>query len=236
LRYSLANYSKDFRVSINDVNWKDFGDIVIEVINEDVTEVHAVQCRQIQTRINVKMSALSVEEGDFSIKKLYETLKELQNKTNYEITYFKLFTVSNLLVEKDNNSKLIYEKIVKEWKNDNEKKSWGDRKVLIPPYKENNLLNSTDDPDDICIFKLLNHEDEDLNDLNKFSLFKNQKKLFGLRELIKMMIESKFNNSKDISNDIAKYVGEFFKTSQTVKENESYDGYFGESCGTTFGI
>jgi hypothetical protein len=222
LRYSLANYSKDFQVSINDVKWKDFGDIVIEVINEDVTEIHAVQCRQIQSRNNVPITALSAEEGKFSIKKLCEMLKKLRNKENYEKTCFKLFTVSNLLLEKD---KLIYdEKIVKEWKNDNEKMSWGDRTVIIQQYKKNNLLNSTDDPDDICIFEILNQKDEVLNDdLNKFSLFKNQKKLAGVRELIKMMIEWKFNNSKDISNDIVKYVGEYFKTSQTVKENENYD-------------
>jgi hypothetical protein len=211
-------------VSINDVNWKDFGDIVMEVTNQDVTEVHAVQCRQIQTRNNVTISALSAEKGKFSIKKLCETLKKLRNKKNYEKTYFKLFTVSNLLVEKDNNPKFTYdEKIVQDWKNDNEKMSWSGRTVIIPQYKKNNLLNSTDDPVDICIFKILNHEDGDLNDdLNKFSLFQNQKKLSGLRELIKMMIEDKFDNSKDISNDIIKYMGEYFRTSQIVKEDESY--------------
>jgi hypothetical protein len=224
LRYALGNVSKDLQVSINDVNWKDFGDIVMEVTNRDVTEVHAVQCRQIQTRNNITISALSAEKGKFSIKKLCKTLKELRNKRNYEKTYFKLFTVSNLLVEKDNNPKFTYdERIVEKGKNDNEKMSRSDRTVIIPQYKKNNLLNSTDDPDDICIFKILNHEDEDLNDdLNKFSLFTNQKKLFGLRELIKMMIEDKFDNSKDISNDVIKYIGEYFRTSQTVKEDESY--------------
>jgi hypothetical protein len=124
--------------------------------------------------------------------------------------------------EKDNNPKFIYdERIVGEWKNETEKKSWIGKKVIIPQYKENNLLNSTDDPNNICKIKLLNHEDENLNDdLNKFSLFKNQKKLFGLRELIKMMIENTFNNSKDISNDIVKYVEEYFRISQTVIKKE----------------
>jgi hypothetical protein len=151
-------------------------------------------------------------------------VEKLRNTKNYEKTYFKLFTVSNLLVEKDNNPKFTYDKkIVQDWKNDNEKMSWSGRTVIIPQYKKNNLLNSTDDPDDICIFKILNHEDGDLNDdLNKFSLFQNQKKLFGLRELIKMMIEDKFDKSKDISNDVIKYIGEYFRTSQTVNEDESY--------------
>jgi hypothetical protein len=222
LRYSLANYNKNFNVSINDVNWKDFGDIVMEVTNQDVTEIHVIECRQIQTRNNVTISTLSAEEGDFSIKELCETLKELQNKNNYEKTFFKLFTVSNLMVEKDNNPKFTYDaSIVKGWKNDNEKKLWSNRKVLIPPYKENDLLNTTDDPDDICIFKILNHEDEDLNDdLNKFRLFQNQTKLSGLKELIKMMIEDKFDSSKDISNDIIKYIGKYFRTNQTSKTNK----------------
>jgi hypothetical protein len=224
LRYSLDNVSKDLHVSINDGNWKDFGDIVIEVTNQDVTEVHAVQCRQIHTRNNITNSALSAEEGDFSIKKLCNTLKKLRGKKNSQNTYFLLFTVLNLPEEKDNNPKFIYdERIVGEWKNETEKKSWIGKKVIIPQYKENNLLNSTDDPDNICKIKLLNHEDENLNDdLNQFSLFKNQNKLIGLKELIKMMIENTFNNSKDISNDIVKYVGEYFRTSQAVKKNKCY--------------
>jgi hypothetical protein len=221
LRYSLVNYSKNFNVSINDVNWKDFGDIVIEVINEDVTEVHAVQCRQIQTRNNVTISDLSAEEGDFSIKELCGTLKELRNKNKYENASFKLFTVSNLFVEKDYYPKLIYdETIVNGWKNEDEKKSWIGKKVIIPQYRENNLLNSTDDPDDICKIKLLNRENENLNDdLNQFSLFKNQKKLSDLREQIQMMIKDKFDNSKDISMGIIKYMEKFFRTSQTVVEH-----------------
>jgi hypothetical protein len=222
LRYSLDNVSKDLHVSINDGNWKDFGDIVIEVTNQDVTEVHAVQCRQIHTRNNITNSALSAEEGDFSIKELCNTLKKLREKKNSQNTYFMLFTVLNLPEEKDNNPKFTYdEKIVKGWENKDEKKLWIGKKVIIPQYKENNFLNSTDDPDNICKIKLLNHEDENLNnDLNKFSLFKNQNKLIGLKELIKMMIENTFNNSKDISNDIVKYVGEYFRISQTVIKKE----------------
>ncbi|KAJ3655448.1 hypothetical protein Zmor_014579 [Zophobas morio] len=223
LKYCLSKDNRDFRISVINSDWNEFGDVVIEFYTyNSVDEIQAIQCKQVQTRSNILVPTLAAEMGKFSIKSRCDILMQLKNKKkkSYDKAYFKLFTVSSLQVNKDDVSKFVYnDDALRDWKNAEDKEKWKDNELKIPEYKRMHLLNTTDDSDDICIFKVVDKDNKQVfDDLNKFSMFTNQRKLEGLKRSIKLMLQNKFDNCGDVSQELINYVCTHFKQKQTCKK------------------
>lgn len=216
--FSLDN--NDVKVSINNTNWGEFGDIVIEITDKDqqVIENHAFQVKQTQYRRHIPLSTITAEKGKFSLKKQCEIFNCLRKKKNYDKTLFTLLTISDLIV--DDNTRFIYDdEVLSDWKDKGSKvkHQWKDREVVITKYKRPHLANTSDDPDNICIFKIFKHNDENLDcDLSKFTFFLNQKKIEELRQVIKKTIEEKFVPKINITNDLVRSVQNYFKPDAKV--------------------
>ncbi|XP_063912865.1 uncharacterized protein LOC135129600 [Zophobas morio] len=219
VRFALST-NQDFKVSVNNDKWNDFGDIVFEFDHPEKT-IEAIRCKKIETKNKYTPVALTAESGKLSLKEQCEILKKLNRKDDFVKTNFKLYTVSSVKVDK--NPEVVYdESDVQKWQSD-DKESWKGVKVEIKQSKskKKDLFNTTDDADDVCTFQMVNHGDDSINeDLSKFQMYIKQKRKPEMMSFIDTIIKDNFYIDFDVSDELFKYVRNKFKTEKVLKKGE----------------
>ncbi|KAJ3641690.1 hypothetical protein Zmor_028173 [Zophobas morio] len=219
VRFALST-NQDFKISVNNDKWNDFGDIVFEFDHPKKT-IETIRCKKIETKYKYTPVVLTAESGKLSLKEQCEILKKLKPKDDFVNTNFKLYTVSS--VEVDKNPEVVYdESNIQKWQSD-DKESWKGVKVEIKQSKskKNDLFNTTDDADDVCTFQMVNHRDGSVNEhLSKFQMYIKQKRKPEMMSFIDTIIKDKFNIDFDVSDELFKYVRNKFRTEKVLKKQE----------------
>ena len=94
VRFALRT-NRDFRISVNNDKWSDFGDIVFEFDHPKKT-IEAIRCKKIETKYKYTPVVLTAESGKLSLKEQCEILKKLKRKDDLVNANFKLYTVSSV--------------------------------------------------------------------------------------------------------------------------------------------
>ncbi|XP_044262055.1 peptidyl-prolyl cis-trans isomerase G-like isoform X1 [Tribolium madens] len=102
---------------------------------------------------------------------------------------------------------------------ESEEFDWKEGKLKIAQSKHKSLFNTTGDPDDTFVVKVENCDKKLKQDLDKFRIFINQKKINGLEFSIKKMIRDEFGEVCDVCDCLVKFVKIFFQTNERRKHN-----------------
>lgn len=197
LRLALDENVEDFMMSVNDREWQVFGDIVAHVIYKDKRVLYAIQCKKV-TQAHRQIDQL--EEAKIHMAKQYQYLAQLRDSgRDVNETKFAIFTTCNAS-SNFIHSVTLKPSVLSKWKSSDADNCLDAMLKVKSGLKKNEIINVTNDPENIFTFVLSENMDCRLPQLFLYT----SQRIFP--SMLNQLLKQKFDKYPDISADYSKYV------------------------------
>ncbi|XP_018563910.1 uncharacterized protein LOC108905512 [Anoplophora glabripennis] len=197
LRLALDQNVEDFKLSVNDREWQVFGDVVIYITYKEKKVLYVIQCKKI-TQAFKQIEQL--EEAKIHVEKQYQYLAQLKGAGKDVLeTKFVIFTTCST------NSNFVQSvplkaAILNKWSTSDDDNFLDGTLKLKSGLKKNEIINVTNDPENIYSFILSDNVGYHLPQL---FLYTGQR---ILPSMLNQLLKQKFDRYPDISTDFMKYI------------------------------